>query len=97
MSEMDFHGKPCYYCGKPIDNLAGNPGKWSVLLCHEDDPGVVKPHHSQCVMDRLLKYEQYKKDLQYIADYSSEDAVLFLDGFGDYKVSDYAKGSLDEE
>jgi hypothetical protein len=47
------HGMPCYYCGELTDSLAGNPGKWPVILCHRDEPGVPKVHHSACVSARL--------------------------------------------
>ena len=47
------HGQPCYYCGKPCNNLTGRCGQWAVGLCHEDEPGVVKWHHDQCVSERL--------------------------------------------
>ncbi len=48
-----FHGKPCYFCNQPINSLAGDPGKWGIPLCHEDEPGVVKAHHIGCVASRL--------------------------------------------
>jgi hypothetical protein len=47
--DLKGHGKPCYYCGKPCNDLAGNPGLWSIPGCHTDDPGRVKWHHIQCV------------------------------------------------
>ena len=50
---QEGHGSPCYYCGEKCNNLTGDPGKWPVGLCHSDEPGVVKWHHSGCVSDRL--------------------------------------------
>lgn len=47
------HGDPCYYCGKPCNGFAGNPGEWPIPLCHADDPGRVKWHHIDCVSSRL--------------------------------------------
>lgn len=47
------HGKPCYYCQKPCNGLAGNPSEWPIALCHPDEPGKVKWHHTGCVSDRL--------------------------------------------
>lgn len=52
---MAGHGALCYYCGKPCDCLSANPSLWPVGLCHTDDPGVVKWHHSGCVSSRLLE------------------------------------------
>ena len=52
---LQGHDAPCYYCGKPCNSLAGDPGQWPVALCHEDEPGVVKWHHTGCVSDRLRK------------------------------------------
>ena len=43
----------CYYCGEMTNSLAGNPGEWPVMLCHKDEPGKVKHHHTKCVMYRL--------------------------------------------
>lgn len=48
-----LHGEPCYYCGKPTNDLAGDPSEWTVVLCHEDAPGVGKAHHEGCVFRRL--------------------------------------------
>jgi len=44
---------PCYYCGEKTESYAGNPGKWPIFLCHSDDPGKVKPHHTECVQMRI--------------------------------------------
>ena len=51
----DGDQEPCYYCGKPCDAFAGNPGKWPIPLCHRDAPGFVKFHHIECVTDRLIE------------------------------------------
>jgi hypothetical protein len=48
------HDEPCYYCKRPCNCLAGNPGEWSIGLPHADDPGVVKWHHVSCILERLL-------------------------------------------
>lgn len=47
------NGEPCYYCGELCDSFAGNPGKWPIILCHKDAPGVSKAHHSACISSRL--------------------------------------------
>lgn len=44
---------PCYYCGKPTNSFAGNPGQWPLRFPHADEPGKVKCHHTQCVLERL--------------------------------------------
>ena len=45
----------CYYCGKRTNNLSADPGEWCCLLPHKDNPGVCKPHHNKCIMERLDK------------------------------------------
>jgi hypothetical protein len=45
----------CYYCGKMTNNLSGNPSEWSIALCHRDEPGKVKIHHTGCVTTRLIE------------------------------------------
>ncbi len=54
---MRAHNEPCYYCGLPINNLAANPGEWSLQFPHSDEPGVTKPHHVRCVTKRLISYD----------------------------------------
>ncbi len=49
------HGSPCYYCGRPCDCGAGDPGQWPVPLCHADEPYRVKWHHIGCVSTRLKR------------------------------------------
>ena len=53
----------CYYCGKMTVGCAGNPGEWPVMLCHADDPGVVKHHHVRCVSERLAEVERLTAEL----------------------------------
>ena len=43
----------CYYCHQQTDKFSGNPGKWPLSFSHADAPGVVRPHHTQCVQERL--------------------------------------------
>lgn len=47
------HDQPCYYCEKQTSDIAGDPGMWSVALCHTDDPGKIKWHHQRCIFERL--------------------------------------------
>jgi hypothetical protein len=51
----------CYYCGKKTNSLAGNPSEWPVMLCHSDDPGKVKFHHTGCVDKRLYILDKIKE------------------------------------
>jgi hypothetical protein len=44
---------PCYYCGRETSSIAGNPSKWPIWLPHEDEPGVSKPHHMSCILERV--------------------------------------------
>jgi hypothetical protein len=53
LARRDGHGEPCYYCSEPCNDFAGNPGLWSIALCHSDEPGVVKFHHIGCVQRRV--------------------------------------------
>lgn len=55
MDGMQGHDEPCYYCGEPCSSLAGSPSRWPLPLCHRDDPGKVKWHHTGCVTDRLIE------------------------------------------
>ena len=55
MTGGEGHNELCYYCNEPINNLAGNPNEWAVPLCHKDEPGKVKWHHSGCVSQRLVE------------------------------------------
>lgn len=65
---MWAHGKPCYYCGKPVNNLAGNPSEWNLFLPHADDPGRIKPHHVGCVERRLHYLEDLLSHVEEIKD-----------------------------
>jgi hypothetical protein len=49
------HGKPCYYCGELCNSLASFGGLSPIPLCHSDDPGKVKWHHTKCVSARLIE------------------------------------------
>lgn len=49
---------PCYYCGELTNSLIGNPSEWPLGFPHIDDPGVVKPHHVKCVLQRLKIAEE---------------------------------------
>lgn len=51
----------CYYCNKPVNNLAANPNQWGIPLCHKDEPGKVKPHHIGCVSERLATLKDYER------------------------------------
>ena len=55
------HDEPCYYCQMPCDGFAGNPSLWPIPLSHDDDPGVVKWHHTGCVQIRLYKLQEMEK------------------------------------
>ncbi len=52
---LQGQGEPCYYCGEQCDHLAGNPSKWPIVLCHRDEPGKPKWHHTGCVTARLVE------------------------------------------
>lgn len=52
------HKERCYYCGRPCNSLAGNPGEWPIALCHRDAPGKVKWHHASCVHERLVENQR---------------------------------------
>lgn len=54
---MRAHDKPCFYCGEKINNLAGNPGKWSLHFPQPDGTGICQHYHTECVMDRLRRFE----------------------------------------
>jgi len=58
-SRGHFHDEPCYFCKKPINSFAANPGLWGVPLCHAEEPGKVKAHHIDCVHDRLSERDAW--------------------------------------
>lgn len=60
---LEGHDAPCYYCGKPTNSWAANPGQWPIPLCHADEPGVVKRHHIDCVSERLRAHERDHSEL----------------------------------
>lgn len=49
------HDEECYYCHDKCNSFAGNPSLWPVGLCHSDEPGRLKWHHTGCVSERLHK------------------------------------------
>lgn len=59
-ASMAGHDEPCYYCGEPCSCVAGSPSLWPVGLCHSDEPGVLKWHHSGCVSSRLLEADIHR-------------------------------------
>ena len=59
--EKNGHKQPCYYCQDLCDIFAGNPSLWPIALCHSDDPGKVKWHHTGCVSRRLAALEIMKQ------------------------------------
>jgi hypothetical protein len=93
------HDEPCYYCGIPCNNLIGNPGMWSIPLCHSDEPGKVKWHHIGCVSMRLGKLELIEQvakqdDLKQIKQIIDEVEVMFKPELEYYKnISGYKNGN----
>lgn len=58
---IEGHDEPCYYCGMLCNSFIGNPSMWPIPLCHSDEPGKVKWHHTGCVslrLDKLQKMEE---------------------------------------
>lgn len=64
LASQERHGKPCYYCGKPVNDLSARPSELGIPLCHPDDPGVVKWHHIGCVSERLEQLAETRKDTE---------------------------------
>lgn len=46
---------PCFYCGELCNDLAGDPGLWSLYFPDPDQygSGYGRHHHTKCVMRRL--------------------------------------------
>lgn len=78
---MEGHNKPCYYCGENCDALAGNPGKWPVMLCHKDEPGVMKYHHVECVTKRLIENVSNETLIRELMRRYHKDESSFIDEF----------------
>lgn len=71
---IEGHDQPCYYCKKPCDTFAASPSLWPLPLCHVDDPGKVKWHHTGCVMERLIEncsIEVLKERLKQLGHYEN--------------------------
>ena len=60
---IEGHDKPCFDCGGRTNDLSGDPGQWSIPLCHSDHPGVVQWHHAGCVSNRLAERDALKARL----------------------------------
>lgn len=65
MNELCDHNV-CYYCNKPINNLAGDPAQWSLKFPRPDGSGVVRSHHVGCVMQRLTERDKFEKALKHV-------------------------------
>ena len=61
---LEGHNVPCYYCGKPCNSLAGNPGLWPICLSHRDRPGVATWQHTACVQARLIENQDIASFLE---------------------------------
>jgi len=64
------HDEPCGYCGEPCDDLAGDPGKWSVRLSAGlvgGEPGKARWFHQRCVTERLEKSPTPRVDERMVA------------------------------
>lgn len=73
----------CYYCGEKTNSLTGNPNKWCVFLCYEDEPGKVKHHHIGCVMQRLNDFEKLKELHKMQAELSHNDVAFWGSDYND--------------
>jgi hypothetical protein len=60
----DGHGKPCYYCGKLCNSVAGSPGQWPMGFPEKDEPGKVKYHHMGCLLKRLNMLEEARNIIE---------------------------------
>jgi hypothetical protein len=69
------HKEPCYYCGEPCNSLHGNPNLWPIPLCHSDEPGVVKYHHTGCVSERLERLVTLEESLWDVYGLSLDDVA----------------------
>lgn len=83
-SDRQGHNIPCYWCGKPCNSLAGNPGQWPVPLCHADQPGRVKWHHIECVSSRT-------DDRLPVAERQRDEAVVLLRKVRPYVASETSR------
>lgn len=89
---ISYIGKPCYYCNELTEPLADNPGRWPIVLCHPDEPGVPKHHHAGCISQRLEPYI-YTDNTKAAA--LLEQAREGLDGIIKYVQEQAAQNNLD--
>jgi hypothetical protein len=76
---LEGHGRLCYYCGDPCSSLAGNPMMWPIPLCHSDDPGVVKWHHTGCVSSRLERIAEMEASRHRVAELEKTDEITMAE------------------
>lgn len=68
------HDEPCHMCGESCDGLAGNPGKWPIMLPVE---GIPRWHHTGCVATRLKDQADEIKRLKELAELDEWIASAF--------------------
>ena len=72
------HDKPCFDCGRRTNDLSGDPGQWSIPLCHSGHPGVVQWHHAGCVSNRLAERDALKARLDALPDLVADRMIEVL-------------------
>lgn len=85
----------CYYCGEKTNDLLSN-GSHAIWLSHEDNPGVVVPHHAKCISVRLSIYKKILDRLGLESGANLEtviDAIQETDDSSDSYVSPPRTGS----
>jgi hypothetical protein len=55
------HGKLCSICGQPCDALAGNPGRWPVVLPRDGLPVIA---HAGCIAAERDRLERTVETMQ---------------------------------
>jgi len=58
---MHGQGTPCYYCKTPVDHLAGNPGKWPIVIPHNGKPEY---HCSRCITAGMAERDRLRDALR---------------------------------
>lgn len=79
---IEGHDKLCIFCGKPCNDVAGNPSEWPLELPHYKYDDRDNFAHIGCTYERLRafsKVDKYEKALKQISDFRKLPSVDMAD------------------
>lgn len=66
---IETQSKLCYYCVDLIDSLAGNPGKWPIVICHEN--GIPLFYCTKCITMIVNKHNTKLRRIKAMASFAN--------------------------